>query len=504
MSAPPRWLALRSIVLRLDVPQYWRDAHYRRHLQALVAEGLGGVCLFGGDCEHAAAAVAELVGLAPYPLVVAADLEYGLPMRFEDGVAFLRAFALGRLGQTELTARIAAWIAADARRIGITWNLAPVCDLASQPENPVIGVRAFGETTAQAAPHVAAWVQGTQAQGLWACAKHFPGHGATWVDSHEELPTLPVDGQTLRQREWEPFRTAIGAGVCSVMLGHLHVPALEAQELPASLSPACVAALRQELGYEGVIVTDALDMGAITRHFSTAQAVEAALRAGVDLLLMPADPDEAVAAAEHALECSEELRQRRRQSLSRVHQMRLRVAPAQGSPEPEPPQSQQLAQALASAWRAIELEVPAELLPLTRYRTFAAFALVEQQQSPQATLFFRLLAQHTQQQCEFAYVSAEISPEELARLKAALASPELIVVAFFAAPRVPPRTLRRWAELAAELVGTTPAIAVLLGTPWVPVPQAVRAVMRTYSDTEPSVVAAALRLCGVEPPELSS
>ena len=305
MSAPPRWLALRSIVLRLDVPQYWRDAHYRRHLQALVAEGLGGVCLFGGDCEHATAAVAELVGLAPYPLVVAADLEYGLPMRFEDGVAFPRAFALGRLGQTELTARIAAWIAADARRIGITWNLAPVCDLAGEPENPVIGVRAFGETAAQAAPHVAAWVQGTQAQGLWACAKHFPGHGATWVDSHEELPTLPVDGQTLRQREWEPFRTAIGAGVCSVMLGHLHVPALEAQELPASLSPACVAALRQELGYEGVIVTDALDMGAITRHFSTAQAVEAALRAGVDLLLMPADPDEAVAAAEHALECSE-------------------------------------------------------------------------------------------------------------------------------------------------------------------------------------------------------
>ncbi|MCS7170559.1 MAG: glycosyl hydrolase family 3, partial [Candidatus Kapabacteria bacterium] len=363
MSAPAQWFAARSIIARLDVPAYWQQLAYRERVLGWVRQGLGGVCLFGGAPEEATRAVMEVLGEAPLPITVAADLEYGLPMRFTGGTPFPRALALARAGQVGMTARIARAIARQARQLGIGWNFAPVCDIATNPANPVIGIRAFGQSPEQAIPHIQAWIEASQAEGVWACAKHFPGHGDVAVDSHDALPTVVVDEQTLWNREIEPFRSAIAAGVAGVMLGHLRVPALGIDRVPASLSSIAVDLLRQRLNYDGLILTDALDMGAVTQHWSTADAVGLALRAGVDLLLMPADVDEALEAATRLLQVEPALLARRRLSISRLQRFREQVRPPEevGTLSEHP---EELQVALQSAWAALEITGCPELVPL--------------------------------------------------------------------------------------------------------------------------------------------
>ncbi len=164
---------------------------------------------------------------------------------------------------------------------GVDWNLAPVADVPASPRSPVIGVRAFGSDPAEVARHVAAYVEGLAAAGVVGCAKHFPGHGATDADSHTGLPRIPRDRRRLEDVDLVPFRAAVAAGVATVMLGHLVVEALDPR-LPASLSPAAVRLLREDLGFDGLILTDALDMDAVARGWTTPGAAVLALAAGAD------------------------------------------------------------------------------------------------------------------------------------------------------------------------------------------------------------------------------
>jgi beta-glucosidase-like glycosyl hydrolase len=498
MSAPPQWFAARSIIARLDVVAYRRHTAYRERMLQWVRQGLGGVCLFGGTPEEVAQVVRELTAFAPFPLLVTADLEYGLPMRFAGGTAFPRAFALARAGRPEWTAAIARSIAQQARRIGIGWNFAPVCDITTNPANPVIGIRAFGQSVEEAVPHIRAWVEASQQVGVWACAKHFPGHGDVEVDSHDALPTVRADAELLWKRELEPFRAAIAAGVVGVMLGHLRVPALGIDTLPASLSPQTVQLLRGELGYDGLILTDALDMGAITSSWSTAEAAELALRAGVDLLLMPADVGEALAAVARALEAEPELLQQRRQSLLRLHRVREQIPPPDdadvASELPE-----ELSYALRAAWAAVEVAGDKSLVPLPEHGHVVLFSCLPEERLELATLFFRLFAQHSRCPCDMAYVDARLTPEEEGRLLAQTDGATHAVVALFAPPRVAPAVWQRWYGFLQNCAALMPTVAVLLGNPFVPLPESVAATVRTYSDTEPSVVAAALLLAGVQP-----
>ncbi len=497
MSKLARWLAVRSIVARLDVPAYWQQPAYRDRMQQWIREGLGGVCLFGGTVEQAARAAHEIQSLAAVPVIVAADLEFGLPMRFSGGTAFPRAWALARAGRPEWTAAVSRAIARQARWCGIGWNFAPVCDLATHPATS-IGVRAFGADAVEAAAHVRAWVLASQAEGVWACAKHFPGHGDVAVDSHEALPELTISREQLWERELEPFRAALAAGVAGVMLGHLRVPALGIREEPASLSAHAVGFLREQLNYEGIIITDALDMGAILQYWSTAEAVERALRAGVDLLLMPADLEEAVEAAVHLLERTPELVSQRRQSLLRVQRVRARLDTSELSSEGEDPAASS-SLALQVAWAAIELAGDAGLVPLPADAHVALFAYVVDKRLELATLFFRLLSQQTRCHCDMAYIDPELTPEEEYRLLEAIAGATHAVVVFLLPPRVSAQGISRAYEFAAACASRLPTVAVVCGNPSVPIPPAVKAVVRTYSDTEPSVAAAAFVLAGIQP-----
>ncbi|WP_433267725.1 glycoside hydrolase family 3 protein [Actinosynnema sp. CS-041913] len=255
-----------------------------------VADGLGGVVLFGRnvvDDAQVTSLTAALRGVRP-DVVVGIDEEGGDVTRldFGRGSEVPGNHALGAAGDLGLTRAVAASIGARLAACGVSLNLAPSADLVLTLDDPVIGVRSFGSDPVAAGRHVAAFVEGMQTVGVAACAKHFPGHGASTVDSHEALPVLPRTVEELRDVELVPFRAAVQAGVRSIMTGHLVVPAWGS--LPATLNPNAVAALRDELGFTGAIITDGLDMKAVGGDL--AQGSVQALTAGVDALCLGGEP----------------------------------------------------------------------------------------------------------------------------------------------------------------------------------------------------------------------
>lgn len=256
-------------------------------LKPWLDRGLGGVVLFArnvADAEQVRGLTDELHAARPR-LLVAVDEEGGDVTRLEaaTGSSYPGACALGAVDDVELTERVAAALGADVRAAGIDVDFAPVADVNSDPDNPVIGIRSFGADTELVSRHVAASVRGLQSAGVAACAKHFPGHGNTHQDSHLVLPTVAFDASAL-----DPFRAAVDAGVRSIMTAHVLVPSLD--EAPATLSGRVIGGLlRRELGFVGVVFTDALEMGAISRAYGMGEAAVLALEAGADALLLGYD-----------------------------------------------------------------------------------------------------------------------------------------------------------------------------------------------------------------------
>ena len=268
-------------------------------VEGWLERGLGGITLFAynvRDPEQVAALTAALRGRQP-DLLVSIDEEGGDVTRLEAdrGSSYPGNLALGVADDVELTEQVASAIGADLARVGVNLNLAPVADVNSNPGNPVIGVRSFGSEPGVVARHVAAFVRGLQRQGVAACAKHFPGHGDTAVDSHLELPVVGGDLHTAL----EPFRAAVAAGVQAVMSGHLLVPALD--DVPATVSRRVLSGLlRDELGFGGLVVTDALEMRAISAGVGVAEGAVRALVAGADALCLGHDLHEEAVEAVHA------------------------------------------------------------------------------------------------------------------------------------------------------------------------------------------------------------
>ncbi|WP_089008431.1 glycoside hydrolase family 3 protein [Micromonospora viridifaciens] len=255
-----------------------------------LGEGLGSVVLFARnivDHDQVAALTAALRAERP-DVIVAIDEEAGDVTRIESAWGSSRPgnFALGVVDDAGLTEEVARDLGIELAGLGVTLDYAPDADVNSNPANPVIGVRSFGADPALVARHTAAWVRGLQAGGVAACAKHFPGHGDTRVDSHHDLPRIDGDRARLDAVELAPFRAAVAAGVQAVMTGHLLVPALD-PELPATLSPHVLGdLLRDELGFQGVVVTDAVEMRAVADRYGFAGAAVRALVAGADAICL--------------------------------------------------------------------------------------------------------------------------------------------------------------------------------------------------------------------------
>lgn len=278
---------------RLILPALrWRDdtgfGHEVATIEAALAFGAGGFIIFGGRPEAVARLATELRERAGRDLLLAADLERGAGQQFPGMTEFPPPAALSAAAPGAVT-QAAQITAREARQVGLNWVLAPVADLDIEPLNPIVQTRSFGADPGRAASEVAAWVRACQDVGALACVKHFPGHGRATRDSHDDLPTIEADLATLDATDLRPFRAAIAAGVATVMTGHLRVPALDPSGTPATFSEPILTGLRNELGFRGLIVTDALMMGAAVQDTASSPAVRA-LAAGCDILCYPADP----------------------------------------------------------------------------------------------------------------------------------------------------------------------------------------------------------------------
>jgi len=244
--------------------------------------------------------------LAPIPLIVAGDFERGASMRVADTTPFPHAMAFGATQDPETTRYAGKITAQEARALGVHWLFFPVADVNNNPDNPIINIRSFGEDPALVSAHVRAFIAGVQEESRRApvltTAKHFPGHGDTATDTHLNLAVIPGDRARLEEVEFTPFRAAIAQGVDSIMTAHIAVPALDPGGDPATLSrPILTGVLRKEMGFDGLIVTDALDMGGIVKQFGAGEAAVRALEAGADVLLMPPDPVAAIDAVSLAV-----------------------------------------------------------------------------------------------------------------------------------------------------------------------------------------------------------
>jgi beta-glucosidase-like glycosyl hydrolase len=289
---------------------------------------LGGLIWFQSNVYETAHLNRMLQNEARVPLLISADLETGIGMRFIDTTMWPSAMALAATGDPTLAEQEGRVVAREARAIGVNHILAPVADVNVDPDNPVINTRSFGEEPAAVGRFVAAFVHGVQSEHALACAKHFPGHGDTHVDSHRSLPALGGSRDRLDRVELVPFRAAIEAGVASIMIAHLAVPSLDPAPvpvrttwpagenpyntrpdeipqngtMPATTSKAIVTdLLRRDLKFDGLVVTDAMEMGGITEHFDAGEAAIRAIEAGQDQILMSPNIDEAMAAVKAAV-----------------------------------------------------------------------------------------------------------------------------------------------------------------------------------------------------------
>ncbi|HLM58255.1 MAG TPA: glycoside hydrolase family 3 N-terminal domain-containing protein [Pyrinomonadaceae bacterium] len=305
---------------------------------------VGGIILFRGPVYESVHLVNRMQQLAARPLLISADLEAGAGMRFEDTVNLPWNMAVGATGNPDLARRQGEVTAREARALGVQQLFAPVADVNNNAGNPVINVRSYGEDPAEVARFVAAFVEGAQGAGVIATAKHFPGHGDTAVDSHRGLPVIDVARSRLDSIELVPFRAAVRAGVGSVMSAHIGLPQIDPTQvsplpreaivtaiyaereiitekavLPGTLSPAVLnGILRRDLGFDGIVVTDAMDMSGLTIYFKQDEAAVRAVLAGADMLLKPADADAAVRGLREAVKSGRLTEKRVEESARRI------------------------------------------------------------------------------------------------------------------------------------------------------------------------------------------
>lgn len=288
-------------------PMNTRTREYRKFVHLVSQEHVGGLILVNvsngrtvakADPLEAASFINRMQRLAKIPLLVSADFERGASMRVDATTVFPHAMAF-TASRDPKEAQVEGEITArEARALGVQWLFFPDADVNNNPDNPIINIRSYGENPDDVSAFVSAFIKGAHSVAnarVLTTAKHFPGHGDTATDTHLNLASIGGDKERLEQVEWAPFRAAIASGADAVMTAHIAVPALDDPELPATLSPKIVTGvLREELGFKGIIVTDALEMGGIAKGYSVGEAAVRSLLAGADVLLMPPDGEAAI------------------------------------------------------------------------------------------------------------------------------------------------------------------------------------------------------------------
>ncbi len=496
-------------------------------LEAAARAGrIGGVVLFAGGALETRATIERLESRSSIPLLVASDYEWGTAMRLGGGTRFPRAMALGATGSLEDVEAAARVTAREARALGVHLVLAPVLDLGVEPASRVVNNRSFGADPRRVAELGVAWVRAAQSEGILAVVKHYPGHGATSEDSHHVLPELAIGESTLRRRELVPFAAAVDAGVAGVMPAHLMVPSVDL-ERPASRSSALLdGILRGELGFQGLIVTDALEMEGAKGTWAGAVAVES-IAAGVDVLLMPPDPNVTHDALMRAIARGELSEERIDRSVRRVLAAKARVGLHRVPPRTTPggsltneigrPLDARLAASVAS--RALTaLQWDPERLPLSSRRPPKVLLLSLLGDGDRTTepRFLRDALRLRSPSVEHRMLTPAALAGRAALVEDSVARAEVVVVAHYAhgstwaplaspapgsevdgetAPEPPAALLLDWIEQWRSSGKTV--VVVSLADPWalLPVPE-VDGLLTTYDPAPASQAAAAAALFG--------
>jgi len=341
---------------RLVLPALrWRResgfAHEDRTLDAALEAGVGGFIVFGvggARSDEIGRLTEEIRHRAGRALLIGADLERGAGQQARRLTEIPPPRALASLEDESVIAWAAATTAREARRHGIDWVFAPDADLDLEPANPVVQTRSFGASPDLVSRAVTTWIRAAQEAGVLACAKHYPGHGRTRHDSHQTLPGVPLSLEALAASDVRPFKAAVDAGVASIMTAHVAYPAWDPSGLPATQSAVMLGYLRSTLGFDGLVVTDALIMEGARAGRAEGEAVVTALRAGCDLLLYPGDLQGVVGALRRSAGETEATATRVAEALARYDRALARVAgsPGGGGPELPPHSSDEIADRL--------------------------------------------------------------------------------------------------------------------------------------------------------------
>jgi beta-N-acetylhexosaminidase len=334
------------IALGVNAKFLSQDSDAYRTLRRQIEDNhVGGIVLYHGSVLEGIHISNRLQALSRYPLLVSADMEYGAAMRFDDTASLPTNMAVAATGKYENARRQGEIIAQEARALGVRQIFGPVVDVNTNPANPIINVRAYGEDPQEVAKFSSAFISGAQANGVIATAKHFPGHGDAIIDSHRGLPMVNFDRARLNEVELVPYRAAIATDVGSVMASFIALPNIDPTPikplagdrrtgpsyvvqggelpasnatLPAALSPIIGRLLREDLRFEGLVATDALDMSALTIYFNQDEAAVRAIEAGADILVKPSDPDLAATGLLHAVATGRITEKRIDQSVRRI------------------------------------------------------------------------------------------------------------------------------------------------------------------------------------------
>ena len=313
-----------------DADPIWiqlRDNLGKYHIGSLVMSvPVDGAVLLRSSPNVAAELLNRLQKSSRLPLIVAADFERGASMRLTGTTVFPHAMAFGATGKTENAEVFGRISALEARAIGVHWNFFPDADVNSNPANPIINTRSFGEDPKQVGDFVAAYIKGAHEAGMLTTAKHFPGHGDTAADSHLGLAQVTGDRARLDAVELPPFRRAIEAGVDAVMVAHVTIPALdsEANQVATTSTSIVTGLLKEDMRFKGIVVTDALDMAGLTRLYmkDIGRAAVESFKAGNDVLIMPADLDASYRSVLQAVQSGEISRQRLDQSVRKILELK--------------------------------------------------------------------------------------------------------------------------------------------------------------------------------------
>jgi beta-N-acetylhexosaminidase len=501
-------------------PSNSRSREYRSFVRLIRETKVGGLILTNvsngrvvrkAEPYALAAFLNRMQRMPKVPLLVGADFERGASMRVEGTTVFPHAMAFGATGDPAFTRFEGEVTAREARALGVHWVYYPVADVNNNPDNPIINIRSFGEDSGEVAAHVRAFIEGAHSDKrnfVLTTAKHFPGHGDTAVDSHLNLPTLNAGRERLERLELAPFRAAIEAGVDSIMTAHIAVPALAPPDLPATLSPAILTdLLRNEMGFKGLVVTDALDMGGIAQGFGGAEAAVRALEAGADVLLMPLDPDAALKAVVAAVENGRLTRRRIQESVAailsakeRLGLDRKRLVDLEAIGDiVDAPEASERAQEIAG--RAVTLvRNDGNLIPLATPERACYVAMVENRYSSDGQVFGQEVRKRAPR-AAVAFLDASMPRDALEDAIRGLPACQSYAVAAFATVAA----YRGSVGLAGELphavetliASGQPVALVALGNPYlVRSFPGVAAYLATFSNVPPSEVAAVEALFG--------